>query len=172
MDDGSNPYRNELAAAQARIATLEATIHADEGAGARWFRQLREQRASVAVVRSHFWGLGPDGLGVLVVATLLLATSALLGVLLGAMMPALFTVVVGGLFVVMMAFAMRNGRSTHFAREAVRLEEHLVDAKHAVALARHERQRLAVEMPRMDPERHVAERNEDERAQVDARVQR
>jgi uncharacterized membrane protein len=149
MAEGANTYRDELAAAQARIATLEAKILAarDEDTTAKWFAELRKERATVGALGRRFWGLGPDGLGALVVAALLLGAGALFGVLQGALVPALAVLGLGGLFVMMMAFALRSGRKAHFAREVRRVEERIEDANRAVTLAREERQRVVVEAP-------------------------
>jgi uncharacterized membrane protein len=165
MGEGTSTYRDELAAAQARIATLEAKIMSsrDDDTTEKWFAELRAQRAAVGAMGRRFWGLGSDGVGALVVATVLLGSGAVFGVLQGALVPALAVVALGGLFVLMMAFALRNGRKAHFAREIRRVEERISDANRAVSLAREDRLRIAAETEAPAPPTRVVESEGPER---------
>jgi len=68
-------YRDELIAAQARIAELEARLlaHDDDDASPR-FAELHAARAHLVAQGRRFAGLGPNGLAALVVMVLVLGS--------------------------------------------------------------------------------------------------
>jgi hypothetical protein len=132
----SHTYRDELEAAHARIRDLEAQIalREDREARAPLMTKLRAARARLEAEERRFWGLGPNGLGVLVVVALVLGSGGVLyALLLGGLVPLAIALVVTAHVLGLIAAALRRDKRAQIGRELVRVDASIEEARVRVA---------------------------------------
>jgi hypothetical protein len=164
MSDGPDTYRDALAAAHARIRELEheLALRDAEDAASPLFAKLRAQRERILAQGRRFWGLGPDGIGALVVLTLVLGTAgALFAILLGGLAPIVLAFVVTALFVGMMVLTLRSDKRKKTRHALVRVDASIEEATRRVAAVRAEEARVRVAEP---PEAEEAEEEQARRS--------
>jgi len=152
-------YRDELAAAQARIADLEAQIAArdEQDAASPRFARLHAERAQLISQGRRFLGLGPNGLAAVVVMALVVGSVMVMSAPAGRGLLAVALVVLT-LLLTMMALVLRIGRHADTKHRVARVDEKIDDLARDIAIARDARSRVRVSPDQLD---HDADADED-----------
>jgi len=149
-------YRDELVAAHARIAELEAVLaRVDEDAVVESprFAALRAQRADVMAQGRRFAGLGPNGLAALVVLAFVLGSIIFLASPAG-FAPHVVAFMIGALLMTMVATVVRVGRQADMNNRVAAIDEKIDALTQEVEAERAARRvRVTTELgPPMDDE--------------------
>ncbi len=149
-------YRDELVAAQTRIAELEARIlaHDDGGDDAPRFAELHRTRADLVEQGRRFASLGPNGLAALVVMVLVLGSVMVITGRTGGAPLFVVASVVLVLLMSMMVAVLRIGHRANTKDRLAIVDQKIDDLVRQIATARAERRRVRV-TPEAEPDEDV-----------------